>query len=83
MDCPDEPQPLTAVTQQLNELLSGFQASVAAARCQIRNNGVPASSAAAADAAAGSHCCNPAVNAEDSLASSIEDMQGEQQPGYS
>jgi hypothetical protein len=79
MACTDEPQPLTAVTQQLNELLSEFQASVAAARCQSRNSGMPASSAAAAaaaGAAAGSHCCDAAVNAEDSLASSFEDLQG-------
>jgi homoserine kinase len=44
---------------------------------------MPASSAAAAaaaGAAAGSHCCGAAVNAEDSLASSFEDLQGWQHP---
>jgi hypothetical protein len=83
MACTDEPQPLIAVTQQLNELLSEFQASVAAARCHSRNSGMATASAAAAGAAASSHCGVAAVNAEDSLASSFEDMQGWHHPQHS
>jgi hypothetical protein len=74
MDYTDEPPPLTAVTQQLNELLSEFQASVAAAQ-RYETRLYP--SKAAASAAASSHLCVGAVAAEDSLiASSFEDMQG-------
>jgi hypothetical protein len=76
MSCPDDPAPLTAVTQQLNELLSEFQASVAAARSESRNKRWPASNVAAASAAASSHCCGGGVTTEDSIASSFEDMQG-------